>query len=106
VAAPAAKSDTAITDTATDTKEHAMNTTATTKSFALFAIAAVAVVGAAMLSPAKPAAREIVQLERVVIVGKRAEAPVIAQLPRVVITGRSAAAVDTRLAAADMTQRL
>jgi hypothetical protein len=84
-----------------------MNTTiAAAKSFVLFAIAAVAVVGAAMLSPAKPAGRQIVQLERVVIVGKRAEAPVIAQLPRVVVTGRSTAAVDTRLAGADTTQRL
>ena len=81
-----------------------MNTSTATKSFALFAIAAVAVVGAAMLqSPAKPAASEIVQLERVVIVGKRAEAAVIAQLPRVVITGRSTAVAPTQLAAAGTT---
>ena len=33
-------------------------------------------------------AAEVVKLERVVIVGKRADAPVVAQLPRVVIEGR------------------
>ena len=68
-----------------------MNTRRHLQSLAVLATAAVAVLGAAMLAMHAPKT-EIVQLERVVIVGKRAEAPVIAQLPRVVITGRSTAA--------------
>lgn len=74
------------------------------KSLAVYATAVVAVIGAAVLATSQPRT-EIVQLERVVIVGKRSsnvEAPQIAQLPRVVITGRStrgAAADDVLLAA-------
>jgi hypothetical protein len=76
-----------------------MTTTAfSAKSIALAAIAAVATVGAAMLGSSSPAQAEVVQLERVLIVGKRsataAEAAVVAQLPRVVITGRSTASRD------------
>jgi hypothetical protein len=78
-------------------KEPTMNTSPrlTLKSFAVFATAAVAILGAAVLATSAPQT-EVVQLERVVIVGKRtpAEAPVVvAQLPRVVITGRSVAAM-------------
>jgi hypothetical protein len=71
-----------------------MNTRRHLKSLAVFATAAIAVLGAVVLATHAPKT-EIVQLERVVIIGKRApaaEAPVIAQLPRVVITGRSTAA--------------
>jgi hypothetical protein len=84
-----------------------MNTRPHLKSIAIFATAAVAVLGAAVLAAHAPKL-EIVQLERVVIVGKRTvDAPaVVAQLPRVVITGRSTAAVDTRLAAADTSRPL
>lgn len=58
-----------------------------------------------------PAAQQVVQLERVVVVGKRApaggdalltqhDANRIEQLPRVVIEGRSSIAPQTRVAAA------
>jgi hypothetical protein len=95
--------DTAITDTANTPKEPTMNTSRHLKSLAVLATAAVAVLGAAVLATHAPTL-EIVQLERVVIVGKRAvEAPTaVAQLPRVVIIGRStaAAAADFQLAEA------
>ena len=42
-------------------------------------------------------ATDVVKLERVVVTGKRADAPMIAKLPRVVVEGRRA---DTMLAAA------
>lgn len=80
-----------------------MNTRRHLKSLAVFATAAVAVLGAAVLATHAPRAK-IVQLERVLIVGKRTvEAPaVVAQLPRVVITGRSTDSVaDARLAVAN-----
>ncbi len=71
-----------------------MNTSSPIRSLAVLATAAVAVLGAAVLATSAPRT-EIVQLERVVIVGQRsAGAPaVVAQLPRVVITGRSTAAM-------------
>ncbi|MCX2862552.1 hypothetical protein OOZ63_11940 [Paucibacter sp. PLA-PC-4] len=78
-----------------------MNTRRHLQSLAVLATAAVAVLGAAMLATHAPET-EIVQLERVVIVGKRADVPVVAQLPRVVITGRSTAAADAQLAEASV----
>ena len=96
-----------------------MNISRHIPALAVFATAAVALIGAAAMfgsaTAAQPAAAGIVQLERVVVVGKRApaaaEVPVVtAQLPRVVITGRSAAAADhaaaTQLAAAPTKTRL
>ena len=85
-----------------------MNTSHSAKTLALFTVTVLAMLavmmGAALLgSGGQAQATEIVKLERVVIVGKRAEpSTVIAQLPRVVITGRSAAHGDVQLAAAKL----
>ena len=84
-----------------------MNTAATTKiaaAIALFAVAvAAALVGGAATETKNEKTVEIVKLERVVVIGKRAQpaqeaAVVIAQLPRVVITGRSTPAADVEQA--------
>ncbi|MBT9503165.1 MAG: hypothetical protein IV092_18105 [Burkholderiaceae bacterium] len=65
-----------------------MNTTAKTLIQALIAGAVLAAAGW-MLKPATPAVDlQVVQLERVVITGKRTQDQQIAQLPRVVITGK------------------
>lgn len=59
------------------------------KYFALGLVGIVAIFSSVVVELAQaatPAPQEIVQLERVVIVGKRA--PAVAQLPRVVIEGR------------------
>ncbi|MDY0746406.1 hypothetical protein SNE35_17975 [Paucibacter sp. R3-3] len=59
------------------------------KYFALGLVGIVAIFGSVALELAQaatPAPQEVVKLERVVIVGKRA--PVVAQLPRVIIEGR------------------
>ncbi|WP_077033123.1 hypothetical protein [Pelomonas sp. KK5] len=51
-----------------------------------------------------PASQDIVKLERVVIIGKRA--PAVAQLPRVVIEGRRTASADgVQLAAAKVSAK-
>lgn len=63
-----------------------MNTTAKTFIVAIASVAAAAATGVTLANHAAAPATEIVKLERVVIVGKRAEA--VAQLPRVVIEGR------------------
>ncbi|MBT9456625.1 MAG: hypothetical protein IV097_08385 [Burkholderiaceae bacterium] len=78
-----------------------MNTTAKTLIQALIAGAVLAAAGW-MLKPATPAAdMQVVQLERVVITGKRMQEQQIAQLPRVVITGkRLPADTDTLVAQA------
>lgn len=82
-----------------------MNTTAKTLTQALIAGAVLAAAGW-MIKPATPAATvQLVQLERVVITGKRLQAGMqdqqIAQLPRVVVTGkRLPASGDTMLAQA------
>ena len=76
--------------------------TSTKTLFATAAMALIAIVGATglVLGQAEHAPQqEVVQLERVVITGKRADAQVVAQLPRVVVTGRRADA-GTQLAAA------
>ncbi|WP_077034557.1 hypothetical protein [Pelomonas sp. KK5] len=70
------------------------------KYFALGLVGIVAIFGSVVLELAQaatPVPQEIVKLERVVIIGKRA--PVVAQLPRVVIEGRrSVQAGDVRVA--------
>lgn len=73
-----------------------MNTAAKTFTVAIACIAAATALGLAHRSAAP--ATEIVKLERVVIVAKRAD--VVAQLPRVVIEGRRAALADATVAAA------
>nr|WP_316641440.1 hypothetical protein [uncultured Roseateles sp.] len=79
-----------------------MNTTAKTLTQALIAGAVLAAAGWMLAKPATPAAAvQVVQLERVVITGKRMQEQQIAQLPRVVITGkRLPAEGDTMLAQA------
>ncbi|WP_077036804.1 hypothetical protein [Pelomonas sp. KK5] len=64
-----------------------MNTTAQALVFAIASVATAAAIGTVLAErgAGQPAA-EVVKLERVVIVGKRA--PVVAQLPRVVVEGR------------------
>ncbi|MDR7267844.1 hypothetical protein J2X20_000473 [Pelomonas saccharophila] len=63
-----------------------MNTAAKTFIVASASVAAAAATGVALANHAAAPAKEIVKLERVVIVGKRADA--VALLPRVVIEGR------------------
>ena len=72
-----------------------MNTSTSNKFFAAYLLAIVglfASVGYELAKPEAVAPQEVVKLERVVILGKRAEmqaaAQVAAQLPRVVITGK------------------
>ena len=50
--------------------------------------------GYALAAPAAAAPQEIVKLERVVVVGKRAEMQAVVHLPRVVVTGKRAEHVD------------
>jgi len=66
-----------------------MNTTAKTFTATFAAIAATAAIGVGLAYHTAAPATEVVKLERVVIVAKRAD--VVAQLPRVVIEGRRTA---------------
>jgi len=66
-----------------------MNTTAQALIFAIASVAAAASIGMGLADHLAQPASKIVTLERVVVVGQRAELPVIAQLPRVVVVGRS-----------------
>ena len=63
-----------------------MNTAAKTFIVAIASVAAAAAAGVSLANHTAAPATEVVKLERVVIVGKRAET--VAQLPRVVIEGR------------------
>lgn len=74
-----------------------MNTAVQTFIVAIASVAAAAAIGVGLANRTAAPATEVVTLERVVISGKRADAPVIAKLPRVVVEGRRA---DTMLAAA------
>lgn len=65
-----------------------MNTAAQTFVIAIASVAAAAAIGVALGNHSAAPAGEVVQLERVVVVGKRAEVPVVARLPRVVIEHR------------------
>ena len=79
-----------------------MNTIAKNFVVALVTVASAAAIGTGLAdrAAAQPAA-EVVQLERVVVVGHRAEAPVeFAVLPRVVVTGHRAAQADVQVAPA------
>ena len=68
-----------------------MNATAQTLLIAIAAVASAAAIGMGLADRAAQSKAEIVQLERVVVVGKRVvEAPVeYVSLPRVVVTGHS-----------------
>ncbi|MGN6831105.1 hypothetical protein [Paucibacter sp. M5-1] len=80
-----------------------MNTTAKALVFALVTVASAASIGMGLAERSAQPRAEVVKLERVVVVGKRAAAAptVVAQLPRVVIEGRRALPADgVQLAAA------
>lgn len=86
-----------------------MNTTAQALIFAVASVASVAAIGLGLADHAANVAQaktEIVHLERVVIVGKRASADVhvamrVQQLPRVVIEGRRTVQVEVATAGAE-----
>lgn len=75
----------------------------TTAKILVVAIAAAAALGAGLAHRAAAPAGEVVKLERVVIVGKRADTTVVARLPRVVIEGRRT--VDVTVASAEPAAR-
>lgn len=75
-----------------------MTTAAKTFIAAIAAVAASAAIGVGMANRAAAPATEIVKLERVVVVGKRADTMTVATLPRVVIEGRRTASSDVTLA--------
>jgi hypothetical protein len=77
-----------------------MNTAAKTFVLALASVAAAAAIGVGLANRTAAPATEVVKLERVVIVGKRADATAVARLPRVVVEGRRAQPAATALAAA------
>ncbi|MBW8848433.1 MAG: hypothetical protein JF607_26130 [Burkholderiales bacterium] len=77
-----------------------MNTAAKTLFIALAAVAAAAATGVGLANRAAAPATEVIKLERVVVVGKRADAMVVAQLPRVVIEGRRTVASEVTLVSA------
>ncbi|MEH0166663.1 hypothetical protein ABT392_04710 [Paucibacter sp. JuS9] len=81
-----------------------MNTTVKALAFALVAVTSAAAIGTAYADHAAQDAAGIVKLERVVISGKRAAAPVVtAQLPRVVILGRTVTTLDLHVASIQKT---
>ena len=82
-----------------------MNITANAITFAIVTVASAASIGLALADRSAQPGTEIVKLERLVVIGKRAAAPVVAQLPRVVIIGRSSAHDDVQLAAAKQTAK-
>ena len=79
-----------------------MNITTQALVFAVASVAAAAAIGTGLGDfSAQPAqGTEIVKLERVVVVGKRADAQVmqVEQLPRVVVTGRRVAEPEVQVA--------
>ncbi|KQW49631.1 MULTISPECIES: hypothetical protein [unclassified Roseateles] len=77
-----------------------MNTAAKTFAVAIAAVTAAAAIGIGLADRTAAPATEVVKLERVVVVGKRADAPVVAKLPRVVVEARRARPVEATLASA------
>ena len=77
-----------------------MTTAAKTLIVAIASVAASAAIGIGIANRTAAPSTEIVKLERVVVIGKRADATVVAQLPRVVIEGRRAAPAEVTVAAA------
>ncbi|KQV95671.1 MULTISPECIES: hypothetical protein [unclassified Roseateles] len=77
-----------------------MNTAAKTFVIAIASVAAAAAMGVGLANHTATPATEIVKLERVVVVGKRADAMVVAKLPRVVVEGHRSAPAETAVAAA------
>ena len=77
-----------------------MNTAAKTFIVAIASVAASATIGVGLANRAAAPAAEVVKLERVVVVGKRADATVVAKLPRVIVEGHRSAPAEATLAAA------
>ena len=77
-----------------------MNTAAKTFVVAIACVAAAAAIGVGLANGSAAPATGVVKLERVVIVGKRADTTVVARLPRVVVEGRRAMPAEAALAAA------
>ncbi len=68
--------------------------------FAVASVAAAAAIGTGLAASSAQPAQEIVKLERVVIIGKRADAvQEIAVLPRVVVTGHRTPETEVQVAA-------
>ena len=76
-----------------------MNAAAITFATAIFSVVAAAAVGIGMADRLAEPAAEVVTLERVVVVGQRADAERIVKLPRVVIEHRRDTAVAARRSA-------
>lgn len=68
-----------------------MNTTAQALVFAIASVAAAAAIGTTLADRSAAPATEVVKLERVVVVGKRAQSVALLQLPRVVVEGHRVA---------------
>ena len=77
-----------------------MNTAAKTFAIAVVAVTAAAATGVGLANRTAAPAGEVVKLERVVVIGKRADTTVVAQLPRVVIQAHRAASPEATVAAA------
>jgi hypothetical protein len=77
-----------------------MNTAAQTFVIAIASVAAAAAIGVGLANRMAAPAVEVVKLDRVVVVGKRAEPVVVAKLPRVVIEQRRSTAADVTVALA------
>jgi len=84
------------------TPEHSMNTAAHTFIVAIASVAAAAAIGVGLANRSAVPAGDVVKLERVVVVGKRAEPTVVAKLPRVVIEQRRTVPRDAVLAQAQV----
>jgi len=68
-----------------------MNTSAQALVFAVVSVATAAAIGTGLADWTDRSTPEVVQLERVVVVGKHMEAPIeVVQLPRVVVIGHRA----------------
>ena len=81
-----------------------MNITAQALVFAVASVAVAAAIGTGLADTAAQPEQQIVKLERVVVIGKRMEAPTeVAVLPRVLITGkRSAEPSDMHMASTEV----
>ncbi len=79
-----------------------MNTAAHTFIVAIASVAAAAAIGVGLANRSAVPAGDVVKLERVVVVGKRAEPTVVAKLPRVVIEQRRTVPRDVVLAQAQV----
>lgn len=77
-----------------------MNTAAKTFVIAIASVLAAAATGVGLANRTAASGAEVVKLERVVVIGKRADAAIVTKLPRVVIEARRAASPEATVAAA------